>query len=84
MVGFYIDLIANRREIAVGTGTPADTYKFEVIVAGYDADGTPKIEKLTITAEIQKTKDGHSYWSTAKNLLTHLKCTVNSFIFWAA
>ena len=67
LVGFYIDLIANRREIAVGTGTPADTYKFEVIVAGYDADGTPKIEKLTITAEIQKTKDGHSYWSTTRS-----------------
>jgi hypothetical protein len=43
LVGSYIDLVTNRHEVVVGPGTP-DTYKFEVIVAGYDADGKSKLK----------------------------------------
>jgi 20S proteasome alpha/beta subunit len=63
LVGFYIDLIANRREVVVGPGTPIDSYIFEVIVAGYDADGKPKLEKLVITPVVVQAADGHNYWS---------------------
>jgi hypothetical protein len=63
LVGFYIDLVANRHEVIVGPGTPSDTYDFEVIVAGYDTDGKPKLEKLVLTPVVQQAEDGHRYWS---------------------
>jgi 20S proteasome alpha/beta subunit len=63
VVGLYIDLIANRREVVLGSGTPPNSYVFEVIVAGYDADGTAKVEKLTLTPRVAEAADGHRYWS---------------------
>jgi len=60
LVGFYIDLVANRREVLAPTNQ-AD-YRFEVIVAGYDADGKPKIEKLVLTPVVLKANDGHKFW----------------------
>jgi hypothetical protein len=63
LVGFYIDLIANRREVVASGTTPAIAYKFEVILAGYDADGTPKLKKLVITPVVASAGDGHNYWS---------------------
>jgi hypothetical protein len=62
LVGFYIDLVANRREVIVGPGTP-DNYVFEVIAAGYDADGKAKIEKLVLNPVAVQDRDGHKYWS---------------------
>jgi len=63
LVGHYIDLIANRREIVVGPSTPSDAYAFEVIVAGYDVDGEAKLEKLVLTPVIQEGAKGTRYWS---------------------
>jgi hypothetical protein len=63
LVGLYISLVANRREVLVGPGVPSDTYIFEVIVAGYDADGKPKLEKIVITPVVLSAADGHNYWS---------------------
>ena len=63
LVGFYIDLVADRREVIVGPGIPSNVYEFEVIVAGYDADGKPKLEKLVLTPVVVRAADGHSYWS---------------------
>jgi len=62
LVGKYIDLVANRHELEVGPGSP-DSYKFEVIVAGYDTDGKPKLKKLVLTPVVTQGVDGHSYWS---------------------
>lgn len=63
LVGSYIDLVANRHEVIAGPGTPTDTYKFEVIVAGYDFDGKPRIKKLVLIPVVLRAADGHSYWS---------------------
>lgn len=63
LVGFYIDVIANRREVVVGPSTASQTYKFEIIVAGYDADGKPKIEKLVLTPVVLEGSNAHRYWS---------------------
>jgi hypothetical protein len=62
LVGSYIDLVANRHEIEVGPGSP-NSYEFEVIVAGYDADGKPKIKKLVLTPVISEASNGHRYWT---------------------
>ena len=62
LVGSYIDLVTNRHEVVVGPGTP-DSYKFEVIVAGYDIDGKPKLKKLVLTPVVIQAADGHRYWS---------------------
>lgn len=62
LVGFYIDLVANRSEVVVGPGKPED-YIFQVIVAGYDADGKPKIGKLVLSPVSQQSPDGHKFWS---------------------
>ena len=64
LVSFYIEVVANRREVAVGSGTPISAYLFEVIVAGYDVDGKPKVKKLVITPVVLTARDGHHYWST--------------------
>jgi hypothetical protein len=63
MVGFYIDLIANRNEVKSGPGTPVREFAFEVIVTGYDIDGKAKLEKLVITPVVRTAPDGHNYWS---------------------
>ena len=63
LVGLYITVVANRREIVVGPGVPSDTYIFEVIVAGYDSDGKPKLGKVVLTPIILRGSDGHNYWS---------------------
>jgi hypothetical protein len=62
LVGTYIDLVANRHELEVGPGSP-DSYKFEVIAAGYDIDGKPKLKKLVLTPVVTHGVDGRSYWS---------------------
>jgi hypothetical protein len=67
LVGFYIDLVANRREVTFGAGTPID-YIFQVIVAGYDADGKPKLEKLVLAPVVLQATDGHRYWSHTTSL----------------
>jgi hypothetical protein len=67
LVGSYIDLVANRHEITVGPGTP-DAYEFEVIVAGYDADGEPKLKKLALKPVVLQAPDGHRYWSHIASL----------------
>ncbi len=63
LVGYYIDLIANRREVVTGPGTPAASYEFQVIVAGYDADGQPGIEKLVLNELVQQVPGGPRVWS---------------------
>jgi hypothetical protein len=68
LVGFYIDLVANRHEVLVGPGMPNNAYIFEVIVAGYDADGKPGLKKLTLTPTVIRAADGHSYWSHETSL----------------
>jgi 20S proteasome alpha/beta subunit len=62
MVGFYIDLIANRYEVLVGDRKP-DTYKFELILAGYDADGATRLEKMVILSHVITGASGKKYWS---------------------
>jgi 20S proteasome alpha/beta subunit len=56
LVSFYIEVVANRYEVAFGSGTPIGAYEFEVIVAGYDVDGKPKVEKLVITPVVSHSK----------------------------
>ena len=63
IVGFYIDLVANRHEVLAGPGTPSNQYEFEIIVAGYDSDGKPKLKKLKLTPVVTQAADGHHYWS---------------------
>lgn len=63
LVGFYIDLIANRHEVVAGPDRPSGAYEFEVIVAGYDTNGQPKLEKLVVTPVVIHAADGHNYWS---------------------
>jgi len=63
LVGFYIDLVANRNEVLRPRSATTDTYTFEVIVAGYDVDGNAKLKKLVLTAEAIQATDGHRYWS---------------------
>jgi len=67
MVGFYIDLIANRHEIVAGGRTP-DTYKFELILAGYDANGAIRLEKMVISSHVTTGTDGKKYWSHTSEL----------------
>src|SRR5215472_293408 len=62
-VGFYVDLIMNRHEVLDSPGTSADLYRFEVIVAGYDVDGMPKLKKLILTPLVERNPDGHRSWS---------------------
>jgi hypothetical protein len=68
LVGFYIDLVANRHEVISRPGTPSADYEFEVIVAGYDADGKAKLEKLVLTPVIVQAADGRNYWSHKTSL----------------
>jgi hypothetical protein len=63
LVGFYIDLVSNRYDVLRGTAKPGD-YVFQLMVAGYDADGSAKIEKLVLTPEILVQPDGHRIWSS--------------------
>jgi hypothetical protein len=80
LVGSYIDIVATRHEAAEGPGSTSD-YVFEVIVAGYDSDGKPKLKKLVLTPEIAESSNGHRYWthtvwpeeeSSVEAKLTHL------------
>lgn len=81
LVGFYIDVVANRREV-LEPNVPVNpsTYKFEVIVAGYAKDGALKIKKLILTSRVSQPADGTKYWThttsaeepTTEKGLTHL------------
>lgn len=64
MVGFYIDLIANRREVLPGQRPTAESIGFEIILAGYDDDKRPKLERLTIVPSVTLPDgNGQRYWS---------------------
>jgi 20S proteasome alpha/beta subunit len=43
----HLSAIANVRD-AIGNPTPLDNYRFQLIIAGYDTDGKPKIGKITL------------------------------------
>jgi 20S proteasome alpha/beta subunit len=43
----HLSTIANVRD-ALGNPTPLDSYRFQLIVAGYDTDDNPKIGKITL------------------------------------
>ena len=43
----HLSAIANVRD-ALGNPTPLDGYQFQLIIAGYDTDGNPKIGKITL------------------------------------
>lgn len=47
LFNFYLTSIANVRDTA-GETTPVHDYQFELIVAGYDIDGRPKIGKIIL------------------------------------
>lgn len=63
LIGDYIDDVANRHEAAGGLNTSPATYLFEVIAAGYDADGTSKVKKLVLTANVSPAVNGRRFWS---------------------
>jgi hypothetical protein len=82
LVGHYIDVLANRQEVISNPNVHFDpnSYKFEVIAAGYDKDGTPKVRKLILTLTAVRTADGKRVWThttlpekaTVEKGLTHL------------
>ena len=43
----YLDLISNTR-LASAQTTPLDAYRLQIIVAGYDLDGKPRIGKISL------------------------------------
>lgn len=65
VVGRYIDILANRQEVVSNPNVHFDpnSYKFEVIAAGYDKDGTAQLRKLVLTLTAAPTVDGKTYWT---------------------
>lgn len=47
LMNLHLSAIANVRD-ALGNPTPIDSYRFQLIVAGYDTDNKPKIGKITL------------------------------------
>jgi len=47
LMSAHLSAIANVRD-ALGNPTPLDSYRFQLIVAGYDTDDNPKIGKITL------------------------------------
>lgn len=68
LVGHYIDVVANRMEVISAASAVPSNYDFQVIVAGYESDGQPKIEKLVITPLVPNAAKGRAYWSHTTKL----------------
>lgn len=64
LVGFYLDVIANRQEVISNPNTPVnpDNYKFELVVAGYDKDRILKFRKSVLSLSPAATADGKKQW----------------------
>jgi 20S proteasome alpha/beta subunit len=82
LVANYLDILANRQEVMSKPGGPInpDNYRFEVIGAGYDRDGTLRLKKLIVALSSIPQRDGTRFWThtvtseeaTTKSGLTHL------------
>jgi hypothetical protein len=53
LINFYLSTIATVRD-ALGNATGVDSYRFQLIVAGYDLDDNPKIGRITLRTENER------------------------------
>jgi hypothetical protein len=70
LLGFYIDLIANRHEVLASDRSP-DVYKFELILAGYDADGAARLEKFTSRRPLKQQRTATEFGRTHQRRKSH-------------
>lgn len=63
LVGFYINTSAKVADVAEGPLASGQDYTFELILAGYDVDGTAKLGKVVLTETIRQEAGGGKFWT---------------------
>jgi 20S proteasome alpha/beta subunit len=63
LIGFYINTSATVADVAEGPLTSGQDYTFELILAGYDTDGTAKLGKVVLTETVRQEPGGGKFWT---------------------